>query len=167
MSEVEPGKEAEAAPAPAEEAAADASAAAAAPEEGATEPPAETAPVAAGEGAGEAAEEKVKEVQEPVAGAEEAATAEGGIDFEEEEEDEDDQPVTAMVPRLDDLIVKTLAEGYDIYPALDRIPPEYLDNVVALLDPSQIEFTVAAKYISAEKFWKRYVSVFTLRIPST
>lgn len=63
--------------------------------------------------------------------------------------------LTAVVPRLDDLVVKCLAENYDIYPALDRIPVEYLDNVVALLDPSQIEFTVAAKYITSEKFWKR------------
>lgn len=63
--------------------------------------------------------------------------------------------ITAAVPRLDDLVVKTLAENYDIYPAFDRIPPEYLDNVVALLDPSQIDFVVAAKYIQTEKFWKR------------
>jgi hypothetical protein len=80
-----------------------------------------------------------------------------GLDFpdEEEEEEEVNQLLTAVVPRLDDLIVKCLAENYDAYPALDRIPPEYLDNVVALLDPSQIDFSVAAKYINAEKFWKR------------
>lgn len=65
------------------------------------------------------------------------------------------QTITVSVPRLDDLIIKALAENYDVYPALDRIPPEYLDNVVALLDPSQIDFVVAAKYITTEKFWKR------------
>lgn len=69
--------------------------------------------------------------------------------------DQGEALLTAAVPRLDDLVVKCLAENYDIYPALDRIPPEYLDNVVALLDPSQIEFSVAAKYITTEKFWKR------------
>lgn len=63
-------------------------------------------------------------------------------------------PVVA-VPRLDDLIIKALAEHYDVHPAFDRIPPEYLDNVVALLDPSQIDFVVAARYITTEKFWKR------------
>jgi len=75
--------------------------------------------------------------------------------FDEDDEDGENKLLTAVVPRLDDLIVKSLAESYDIYPALDRIPPEYLDNVVALLDPSQIEFSVAAKYINVEKFWKR------------
>jgi hypothetical protein len=38
-----------------------------------------------------------------------------------------------------------------VHPAFDRIPPEYLDNVVALLDPSQIDFVVAARYITTEK----------------
>lgn len=60
-----------------------------------------------------------------------------------------------LVPRLDDLIVRALAEQYAVYPALDRIPPEYVDSVVALLDPSQIPFTTAAKHISTEKFWER------------
>jgi len=71
------------------------------------------------------------------------------------DEDDEDQTITAVVPRFDDLIVKAIAENYDVYPCLDRIPTEYVDNVVALLDPSQIEFTAAAKYISTEKFWKR------------
>jgi len=65
------------------------------------------------------------------------------------------KPVIAAVPRLDDLVIKALAENYDsewhflrvskllpfrcaVYPALDRIPTEYLDNVVALLDPQQV-----------------------------
>lgn len=71
------------------------------------------------------------------------------------EEGESNYLQSAVVPRLDDLLIKCLAENYDVYPALDRIPAEYLDNVVALLDPSQIEFSVAAKYITTEKFWKR------------
>jgi len=79
----------------------------------------------------------------------------GGGDTKQEHDDVESALMTANVPRLDDLVVKHLAENYDIYPALDRIPPEYLDNVVALLDPSQIEFVVAAKYISTEKFWRR------------
>lgn len=74
----------------------------------------------------------------------------------QESHDEEDQAITAVVPRFDDLIVKCIAENYDIYPALDRIPPEYVDNVVVLLDPAQIEFTAAAKYITTEKFWKRF-----------
>jgi len=64
-------------------------------------------------------------------------------------------PKPALVPRLDDLVVKALADNYHVYPALDRIPAEYVDNVVALLDPQQIQFKVAAKYITAEKFWRR------------
>jgi len=72
-----------------------------------------------------------------------------------QDEKVDNALLTANVPRLDDLVVKCLAENYDIYPALDRITPEYLDHVVALLDPSQIEFTIAAKYIATEKFWRR------------
>mmetsp|Transcript_11911 Transcript_11911/g.22708 ORF Transcript_11911/g.22708 Transcript_11911/m.22708 type:complete len:475 (+) Transcript_11911:23-1447(+) len=80
---------------------------------------------------------------------------EEGADEGEDDEEDLDQIVTAVVPRLDDLVVKCLAENYDVYPALDRIPPEYLDNVVALLDPSQIVFTVATKFIESEKFWKR------------
>lgn len=63
--------------------------------------------------------------------------------------------VLASVPRLDDLIIKALAENYEVYPAFDRIPPEYLDHVIALLDPSKIEFANAAKFIRTEKFWKR------------
>jgi len=65
-------------------------------------------------------------------------------------------PVVAIVPRLDDLAIKALAENYHIYPALDRIPPEYVDNVVALLDPSTIDFTSAVKFITTDKFWKRF-----------
>lgn len=76
-------------------------------------------------------------------------------DFSPEDEEEQKPIVTVTVPRLDDLIIKALAENYHICPAFDRIPAEYLDNVVALLDPSQIEFTVAATYITAEKFWRR------------
>jgi hypothetical protein len=68
----------------------------------------------------------------------------------------DESPaVSAVVPRLDDLVVNAIADNYDIYPCLDRIPHEYVENVVALLDPAQIEFAVAAKYITTEKFWKR------------
>ena len=63
--------------------------------------------------------------------------------------------VTAAVPRLDDLVIKCLAENYDIYPALDFIPAEYVDNVIALLDPAAIELTLAAKFIKTEKFWQR------------
>jgi hypothetical protein len=42
-----------------------------------------------------------------------------------------------------------------VYPAFDRIPVEYIDNVVALLDPSKIRFTTACTYITSETFWKR------------
>jgi hypothetical protein len=61
----------------------------------------------------------------------------------------------SMVPRFDDLLLKQIAENYDIYPVFDRIPQEYLDSVINLLDPSKIDFAVAAKYIANEKFWRR------------
>lgn len=63
--------------------------------------------------------------------------------------------IANVVPRLDDLLLKALAESYHVYPAFDRIPNEYVDNVVALLDPSKIRFTVMCTYITSEKFWKR------------
>jgi hypothetical protein len=44
---------------------------------------------------------------------------------------------------------------WSVYPAFDRIPAEYLDNVVELLDPSKIKFTTAITYITTEKFWAR------------
>jgi len=65
------------------------------------------------------------------------------------------QVITAAVPRLDDLVIKCLAENYDIYPAIDYIPSEYAENVVALLDPASIELGMASKYIKSEKFWQR------------
>ncbi len=42
-----------------------------------------------------------------------------------------------------------------VYPALDQIPQEYLDNLVGILDPTQISFADAATHITSEKFWKR------------
>lgn len=60
------------------------------------------------------------------------------------------------VPRLDDLILKTLADHYATYPAFDRIPPEYLPNLIPLLDLSRISFPVAARHITTELFWQYY-----------
>jgi len=59
------------------------------------------------------------------------------------------------IPRLDALACRALAAEYHHYPALDEIPPEYLDNVIAMLDPSKIDFAVACQHIRTEKFWKR------------
>lgn len=79
---------------------------------------------------------------------------------EDSDEDFDDMNETSgaagvSIPRLDDLVIKALAECYHEYPALDTIPPEYLDSVIALLDLSKITFVVAAKHIATEKFWRR------------
>jgi hypothetical protein len=79
----------------------------------------------------------------------------GGDGFIEAQERE---RVAAVIPRLDDLIVKALADNYHRYPALDRIPPEYLDSVIALLDPYKISFETAARHVTSEKFWKRLAS---------
>eukprot|EP00455_Lapot_gusevi_P050365 TRINITY_DN7286_c0_g1_i3.p1 TRINITY_DN7286_c0_g1~~TRINITY_DN7286_c0_g1_i3.p1 ORF type:complete len:422 (+),score=81.13 TRINITY_DN7286_c0_g1_i3:82-1347(+) len=68
-----------------------------------------------------------------------------------EEEDE----IIPPVPRLDDLCVQVIAENYHEYPVIDKILPQYVDSVVALLDPTLISLETAAKYIESEKFWKR------------
>ena len=41
------------------------------------------------------------------------------------------------------------------YPALDQVPIQYLDSILALLDPTQIAIAKAAKYIESDLFWKR------------
>jgi hypothetical protein len=42
-----------------------------------------------------------------------------------------------------------------VYPALDRLPPEFLENACALLDPSRVDLPTAARFIAAEPFWRR------------
>lgn len=42
-----------------------------------------------------------------------------------------------------------------VCPAFDWIPAEYLDNVVALLQPGKLDFAASAALVSNEKYWSR------------
>lgn len=59
------------------------------------------------------------------------------------------------VPRLDDLVIKAMADNYHLCPAFDWIPPEYLDNVVGLLQPGKLDFASSCALVESEKYWCR------------
>ena len=59
------------------------------------------------------------------------------------------------VPRLDDLILKSLADNYHLCPAFDWLPPEYLDNLIGLITPGKLEFASACALVQSEKYWEK------------
>jgi hypothetical protein len=64
------------------------------------------------------------------------------------------------IPRLDDLIIKHIADNYATFPCLDLIPKEYLPNVIELIDVHAIPFINACIYIDSELFWKKLTAEY-------
>lgn len=59
------------------------------------------------------------------------------------------------VPRLDDICVAFIGANFNEYPILDSIPPQYVENIVNLIDLSKLLINRASKHVECSKLWER------------